>query len=111
MVKATKAQKEAIVKGMIDKRISDIRERISKTTAGQWVAGSQTQNQNPGDIFVIPAEDTFLDIGHMNRNGDARFVAEAKDDIKFLIDVIEGKAEQRVDEIEENIKEEQEQTE
>ncbi len=80
------------------KIVKDIEERLNATTIGKWVAGGLPYNDcdDPwieteyGDYVAQTVYDMQSCTQKHNIEEDTIFIAKAKDDIKYLLDIIRG---------------------
>lgn len=80
---------------MNDQRIQKIRERLQATTPGEWVPWSPDKKSVPAQAVKVKGSSEFVCIttfyGDFDAGSkDAEFIANAKEDIQFLLDMLNG---------------------
>jgi len=77
---------------MITKKLEEIKERLAKTEETDWIAYIEGRDFSSGSSFIMVNSDgeRTSDIEVLGvKDNELNFIANSKNDIKFLLEVIE----------------------
>ncbi len=70
-------------------RLEEIAARVAAATPGPWKPFADTKNKLWNRVGCVAAKDGRLPIAGGTNGGDAAFIAAARDDVPFLLAVVE----------------------